>query len=103
MGDNIWCSDVETALAAQAPEVVVVNAARARFLDGDHIVMDERDVITAARAITTATVIAVHLEVLNHCPVTRTGLRAHVVAAGLGDRVLIPADDELLEFTTPIS
>ena len=96
VGDSIWCAEVEAALDEQSPEVVVVNAGGARFLQGDHIVMDERDVITTARAIPTATIVAVHLEALNHCPVSRTGLRAHVEAAGLGDRVRIPADGEAL-------
>jgi hypothetical protein len=36
------------------------------------------------------------MEALNHCPVTRTGLRAHVEAAGLSDRVRIPTDGEAL-------
>lgn len=96
VGDSIWCAEVEAALDEQSPDVVVVNAGGARFLQGDHIVMDERDVITTARAIPSATIVAVHMEALNHCPVTRTGLRAHVEAAGLGDRVRIPADGEAL-------
>jgi len=98
VGDSIWCTPVESALDSHSPDVVVVNAGGARFLEGEHIVMDERDVIGAARAIPSATVVAVHLEALNHCPVARAGLRAHVEAAGLGDRVRIPIDGETLEF-----
>jgi L-ascorbate metabolism protein UlaG (beta-lactamase superfamily) len=97
-GDTIWCPEVEAALHEHAPDVVIVNAGGARFLEGGHIVMDERDVITTSRALPTATVVAVHLEALNHCPVTRAGLRAHVEAAGAGDRVRIPADGETLVF-----
>lgn len=98
VGDSIWCAEVETALHSYAPDVAVVNAGGARFLEGDHIVMDERDVITTVRALPSATIVAVHLEALNHCPVTRASLRAHVEAAGLGDRVRIPVDGEMLEF-----
>ena len=98
VGDSIWCTPVESALDSESPDVVVVNAGGARFLEGEHIVMDERDVITTARAIRSAAIVAVHLEALNHCPVTRAGLRAHVEAAGLADRVWIPIDGETLEF-----
>ena len=37
-----------------------------------------------------------HLEALNHCPLTRAELRAAVDEAGVGDRVAIPADGETL-------
>jgi hypothetical protein len=55
-------------------------------------------VIETARAAPRATVVAVHLEALNHCPVTRAELRAAVDAAGVGARVAIPADGETLSF-----
>ena len=97
-GDTIWCDEVEDALAEHAPDVVVVNAGAARFLEGDPIIMDADAVIETARAAPRATVVAVHLEALNHCPLTRAELRAAVDAAGVGARVLIPADGEALRF-----
>jgi L-ascorbate metabolism protein UlaG (beta-lactamase superfamily) len=95
-GDTIWCAEVEDALAEHAPDVVVVNAGGARFLEGDPIVMDPDDVVETARAAPRSAVVAVHLEALNHCPVTRDELRAAVDAAGVGARVAIPADGETL-------
>src|SRR3954468_2961662 len=97
-GDTIWCSEVEAALADHDPDVVVVNAGAARFLAGDPIIMDARDVIETAREAPRATVVAVHLEALNHCPLTRADLRAAVDEAGVGGRVRIPADGETLRF-----
>jgi L-ascorbate metabolism protein UlaG (beta-lactamase superfamily) len=95
-GDTIWCDEVEDALAEHDPDVVVVNAGAARFLEGDPIVMDADGVVQTARAAPRATVVAVHLEALNHCPLTRGDLRAAVDAAGVGARVAIPADGETL-------
>jgi len=95
-GDTIWCDEVEDALAEHGPDVVVVNAGAARFLEGDPIVMDAEGVIETARAAPRATVVAVHLEALNHCPLTRAELRAAVDEAGVGERVVIPADGETL-------
>ena len=97
-GDTIWCDEVEDALAEHAPEVVVVNAGAARFLEGDPIIMDADAVVETARAAPRATVVAVHLEALNHCLLTRETLRAAVDEAGVGGRVLIPADGETLRF-----
>jgi L-ascorbate metabolism protein UlaG (beta-lactamase superfamily) len=95
-GDTIWCDEVEAALAEHIPDVVVVNAGAARFLQGDPITMDAEDVIETARAAPRATVVAVHLEALNHCPLSRSDLRAAVDDAGVGGRVVIPADGETL-------
>jgi L-ascorbate metabolism protein UlaG (beta-lactamase superfamily) len=97
-GDTIWCAEVEDALAEHEPEVVVVNAGGARFVDGDPIIMDAGDVVETARAAPRAMIVAVHLEALNHCVLDRAGLRAAVDAAGVGDRVVIPADGETLRF-----
>ena len=77
-GDTIWCDEVEDALAEHGPDVVVVNAGAARFLEGDPIIMDAGDVIETARAAPRATIVAVHLEALNHCLLTREALRTAV-------------------------
>jgi|1186.fasta_scaffold24247_3 L-ascorbate metabolism protein UlaG (beta-lactamase superfamily) len=95
-GDTIWCDEVDEALAEHAPHVVVVNAGAARFTEGDPIIMDADDVVATARAAPRATVVAVHLEALNHCPLRRAELRAAVDEAGVGGRVVIPGDGETL-------
>jgi L-ascorbate metabolism protein UlaG (beta-lactamase superfamily) len=95
-GDTIWCEEVEHALAEHDPDVVVLNAGAARFLEGDEIIMDADGVVETAGAAPRATLVAVHLEALNHCPLTRDDLRAAVDAAGVGARVRIPADGETL-------
>jgi L-ascorbate metabolism protein UlaG (beta-lactamase superfamily) len=97
-GDTIWCDEVEVTLAEHGPHVVVVNAGAARFVEGDPIIMDAEDVVQTARAAPHAMVVAVHLEALNHCPLTRAELRAAVDEAGVGDRVVIPPDGETLRF-----
>jgi hypothetical protein len=42
--------------------------------------------------------VAVHLEALSHCPMSRAELRAEVSASGLEARVLVPEDGQTLEF-----
>lgn len=96
-GDTIWCAEVEAVLAAERPAVAVVNAGGARFLTGDPIIMTAEDVVAFCRAAPAMRVVATHLEALNHCLTTRAALRAALTAAGLADRVAIPADGERLD------
>ncbi|WP_068620262.1 MBL fold metallo-hydrolase [Paenibacillus tuaregi] len=96
-GDTIWCKEVQEALARYNPDTVVVNAGGARFLTGDPIIMDEKDVAQVCRQLPDALVIAVHMEAINHCLVTREDLRRHLAGSSLSDRVRIPADGEWTE------
>jgi L-ascorbate metabolism protein UlaG (beta-lactamase superfamily) len=86
-GDTIWCAEVRDALKKHDPEVVVLNAGAARFLQGDPITMTADDVLRVADAAAQADVVAVHMEAINHCLLTREQLRARTL-----DRVRIPLD-----------
>jgi L-ascorbate metabolism protein UlaG (beta-lactamase superfamily) len=90
-GDTIWCEDVRSAISVHSPDVIVVNAGGARFNFGDPITMTPADVIATADA-TPGTVVAVHMEAINHCVDTRRDLRA----ATSEPRILIPEDGEAL-------
>lgn len=91
-GDTILCDDVRDALARHRPDVVVVNASAARFLEGDPIVMGADDVVALARHAPDVRVVAVHLEAIAHATETRADLRARLQAEGLADRVAVPED-----------
>ena len=95
-GDTIWCPEVAAALEAHRPDAVVVNAGAAQFLVGDPITMTAGDVLEVCRAAPAARVIAVHMEVVNHCRLSRAELRAAADAAGVGDRLSTPADGKAL-------
>ncbi len=98
-GDTIWCPEVEQALAQYAPEVIVLNAGEATYATGGGpITMSADDVIQVCRHAPQSRVIAVHMETINHCRLTRAVLREQVSAAGLSEQVLIPADGETLSF-----
>jgi L-ascorbate metabolism protein UlaG (beta-lactamase superfamily) len=88
-GDTVWCDEVAAAIERHRPAVAVVNAGGARFLEGDPIVMTAADAREVAARV--PTVVAVHLEAINHCVETRAELRAG--APG----VLVPEDGETLE------
>ena len=96
-GDTIWCPEVEESLDTHSPHVVVVNAGAAQFLEGDPITMTAEDVIRVCRAHPDALIVAVHMEAVNHCLLTRDDLREELDREGLAERVSIPADGETLE------
>ena len=88
-GDTVWYEGVEQTIERHEPRVAVVNAGGAEFEEGGLIVMGIDDVREVAARV--PTVVAVHMEALNHCYLTRAALRA-----ALPD-VLVPTDGETLE------
>jgi L-ascorbate metabolism protein UlaG (beta-lactamase superfamily) len=88
-GDTVWYEGVEDAIARHRPRAAVVNAGGAEFLEGGPIVMGIDDVREVAARV--PTVVAVHLEAVNHCFLTRAELAAAVPG------VLIPRDGETVE------
>jgi L-ascorbate metabolism protein UlaG (beta-lactamase superfamily) len=93
-GDTIWCSEVEDALRRYSPRVIVLNAGEARFLEGDPITMPADDVIRVCLAAPNAQVIAVHMEAINHCLLTRADLAFQLEAARVIQQVAIPGDGD---------
>jgi len=93
-GDTIWCQEATDALATHQPDVAVLNTGAAQFLVGGPITMAPGDVIAVLQAAPNLRAIAVHLEAINHCRLSRAALRAALEEAGLADRVQIPADGE---------
>lgn len=101
-GDTILAPPVLAALDRFRPDVVVAHAAGARWGAGTLIVMDAAQTIALCRAAPAATIVAVHLDALDHGTVSRADLRAAARAAALPDhRLRIPADGETLSFPFP--
>ena len=88
-GDTVWYEGVEETIDRFGPRVAVVNAGGAEFVEGGLIVMGTDDVREIVERV--PTVIAVHLEALNHCFLTRAELRRSL------PEVLVPEDGETLE------
>jgi L-ascorbate metabolism protein UlaG (beta-lactamase superfamily) len=97
-GDTVWCEEVRRAIEAFEPRVIVVNAGAAQFLTGGAITMTAEDVAAVCAAAPDATVVAVHMEAINHCLLTRADLRRFLDEREISARVLIPADGERLGF-----
>jgi L-ascorbate metabolism protein UlaG (beta-lactamase superfamily) len=97
-GDSIWADEVAGALARHEPQVAVVNAGAAQFVQGGPITMDAADVIDCALAAPATEVVAVHMEAINHCPLTRDELRRQLRRMGVAAGVRVPEDGEEMTF-----
>ena len=93
-GDTIWCPEVADAIRRHRPAIVIVNAGAAQFLEGGPITMSVDDVVKVCEAAGQAAIVAVHMEAVNHCLLTREGLKAGLNSAGVKATVLIPLDGE---------
>jgi L-ascorbate metabolism protein UlaG (beta-lactamase superfamily) len=85
-GDTVWYEAVAETIERHRPRVAVVNAGGAEFIEGGLIVMGIDDVREVAERV--PVVVAVHMEALNHCFLTRAELRAALPT------VLVPEDGE---------
>jgi L-ascorbate metabolism protein UlaG (beta-lactamase superfamily) len=93
-GDTIWCGEVKKALDEFHPEIVVVNAGAAQFLQGDPITMTADNVITTCQHAPRAEIVAVHMEAINHCLLTRADLAFQLEADRVIQQVAIPEDGD---------
>lgn len=98
-GDTLWYEAVAQVIRDEAPDVIVTHSGGAHFGDGSIVIMDAEETLAVCEVAPAAAVVAVHLEALDHCPVTRAALRAAADRAGIGpERLLLPEDGETLEF-----
>ncbi|OZG73875.1 Zn-dependent hydrolase [Hahella sp. CCB-MM4] len=96
-GDTILTEPVKKCVLEKKPEIIVMPAGGARFDIGDDIIMGAKDVSTITR-MSAGSVVANHLEALDHCPVTRKELEDLRKREGFQGRLLIPLDGETIQF-----
>lgn len=101
-GDTVLCSEVEQAIERFRPDVIVTHSCGAKWPDEYEqrqlIVMDDEQTVTVCQSAPNSTVIATHMEALDHATVSRDQLRERADKAGMGTAQLhIPADGESIE------
>jgi L-ascorbate metabolism protein UlaG (beta-lactamase superfamily) len=88
-GDTVWYEAVAETIERHVPRVAVVHAGGAEFTEGGPIVMGIEDVREMVARV--PTVVATHMEAINHCGLSRAALREAV------PDVLVPEDGETLD------
>jgi L-ascorbate metabolism protein UlaG (beta-lactamase superfamily) len=99
VGDSICCEQVMEAIKTHKPEIILTHSGGATLPGYAPIIMDEEQTLTMLDAAPNAVIIAVHMEALDHCTVSRTMLRKVADDAGIATwRLIIPEDGETLSF-----
>ena len=98
-GDTIFNDDVKKILQSEKPDIILTHSCGAVLDDSGPIVMDAEQTIAVCRAAPWATVVAVHLEALDHGTVSRRDVRELAEKEGIrAAQLLIPDDGERLRF-----
>nr|WP_183327856.1 MBL fold metallo-hydrolase [Halomonas cerina] len=100
VGDTVWRDEVERSLERYNPEVIVLNTGAAEItgFEDDPIIMGKEDTLRTHQAAPNATIIAVHMDAVNHMTLNRDELANYVQEEGIQDHVSIPADGEVISF-----
>lgn len=99
-GDTVWGPWVSETIAQRRPSVIVLNTGNAVVTDfPQSIIMGAQDVLRATQEAPEATVVAVHMDAINHCILHRDDLRDCLKARGVdARRARVPEDGETLVF-----
>ena len=79
--------------------MIVLNVCGAELMGLGRLIMGAEDVLNVCEAAPNATIIASHMDAVNHATVTRAELRDFLRKHGKDGHVLIPEDGECLEFS----
>jgi L-ascorbate metabolism protein UlaG (beta-lactamase superfamily) len=99
VGDAIWTEDIKQNIAKYKPDYIIVNSGGARIagFENTPILMDEAQTMALIAASGKATIIAVHMDALDHCRTTRASLRQQATARRISPKkLLIPQDGETI-------
>ncbi|MDO4536401.1 MAG: MBL fold metallo-hydrolase, partial [Clostridium perfringens] len=77
-GDTVWCDEVQEAINSYKPEIIILNSGDAQFADGKSLIMGKEDAYEVCKAAPNSTVIASHMEAVNHATLSRKELKEFV-------------------------
>lgn len=96
-GDTVLYTAVREIVACYRLQVIVSHSGGALWESYGLILMDAAQTMELCQIARQSTVVAVHMEALDHCTVSRAELRQATRKAGIPDtRLLIPTDGEAL-------
>ena len=97
VGDSVLYEEIEGNIKKFNPDIIITHSGGAGFPDLGLIIMDDEETIKICQMAPNSKVIAVHLESLDHCPVTREGLAKLAEEKNISN-LKIPKDGETIIF-----
>ncbi|BCY17724.1 hypothetical protein hrd7_15730 [Leptolinea sp. HRD-7] len=100
VGDSLLTESVRKEIETVKPDVIITHSSGAVWgITKTLILTDAAQTVEICKLAPQSTVVAVHMEALDHGTVTRASLREAARANGIEDnRLVIPADGETVEF-----
>ena len=98
VGDCIFTDQLEKAFKQYQPKICIVNAPRAQLLLGSIITMTPRDINKILKVTPDSKIVAVHMDAISHCTLSRKDLSLYLEKHNLLNSVLIPQDGEIINF-----
>ncbi len=99
MGDTVWTARVDKTLQNRKPDIMIMNTGYAKTLDyNESIIMGTADVAKAAARMPGSKIVAVHMDAINHCTVSRKNMRDFVHSRNLDKQVAVPDDGQIINF-----
>lgn len=95
-GDTVLNKNIEEQIDKYKPQIIVLNTGAAKLYFGKPITMTKEEVIKIAQMATSSKIIAVHLEAINHCTLSRDELHSYMKEHKLEQRIIIPNDGEII-------
>lgn len=98
-GDTIWYDEIRETISLWRPDIIITHSGGAVWGENELIVMDAKQTVAVCKYAPESTVVATHLEALDHCLVSRADLRKYGRRYGIRDEQLrVPEDGAELEF-----
>lgn len=98
-GDTVWCDEVAATIKKFQPQIIITHSGGATIPGFAPILMNAQQTIDTALGSPESTIVAIHLEALDHCTVSRKDLRTAATAAGIEPaRLIIPENGETIAF-----
>lgn len=97
-GDTLWNKYIQENLRAYTPDVVILNSGDAQVLGVGSITMPKEDVYEVHKAAPAASLVATHMEAVNHAVLSRAELRAFAAEKGMSESLSVPEDGEICIF-----
>lgn len=98
-GDTIWSDTVAATIIRYQPQIILTHSCGAVWGKYVLIIMDAAQTVEVCRYAPESTVVAIHMEALDHATVSRAELRQYASEHGVKPgQLLIPVDGEIVKF-----
>ncbi|MBF0547676.1 MAG: MBL fold metallo-hydrolase [Candidatus Riflebacteria bacterium] len=99
VGDSIWCEEVKNAIDMYKPDIIITHSGGATIPKYEPIIMDIEQTLATVKSAPKAVIVAIHMESLDHCTVTRNMLRQSADKEGIPvSQLKIPGNGSIITF-----